>query len=225
MLESLLKELRVRFTTVPIKSVSTYRWKKIYSVTFIPCLSFISLELTITRNRIGTSSIFGKKQKDISSSLKFENKSLFPLNVIVYLYKGWRLSCWLKVVLSLTIQVVTGDRLMRNIWRIFHDLRAFRSYSRHQILGQIRTRTVQGQFINFSLKGTLSLLLTSFKPEADFYELKPRRWPSKNRFQLSAGSNLETLNTISSGYYVLTRLIFESRLKFCKPGLWFYRPL
>ena len=28
---------------------------------------------------------------------------------------------------------------------------------------------------------------------------KPRRWFAENRFQLSAGSNLETLNTISSG--------------------------
>ena len=31
-------------------------------------------------------------------------------------------------------------------------------------------------------------------PEAEFKELKPRRWSAKNRFQLSADSNLEILN-------------------------------
>ncbi len=47
----------------------------------------------------------------------------------------------------------------------------------------------------------ITLHLTSFKPEAEFKEFKPRRVKpeAKNRFQLSAGSNLETLNTISSG--------------------------
>ena len=34
-------------------------------------------------------------------------------------------------------------------------------------------------------------------PEAEFREFKSRRWTAKNRFKLSAGLNLETLNTIS----------------------------
>ena len=38
--------------------------------------------------------------------------------------------------------------------------------------------------------------LWSFLSEA---EIKPRRWTAKNRFQLSANANLETLNKISSG--------------------------
>ena len=35
--------------------------------------------------------------------------------------------------------------------------------------------------------------------ETEFKEFKPRRWTAKNRFQLSAGLNLKTLNTISCG--------------------------
>ena len=34
--------------------------------------------------------------------------------------------------------------------------------------------------------------------KAELKEFKSRRWTAKNWFQLSAGSNLETLNTISS---------------------------
>ena len=53
--------------------------------------------------------------------------------------------------------------------------------------------------------------------KAQFKEFKPRPWSSKNWFQLSTGSNLETLNTISSGanHMFEPRLIFEQRLKFC----------
>ena len=32
--------------------------------------------------------------------------------------------------------------------------------------------------------------------EAEFKKFKPRRWTDKNRFLLSAGPNLQTLNTI-----------------------------
>ena len=35
-------------------------------------------------------------------------------------------------------------------------------------------------------------------PEAEFKEFKPHRWTAKNRFHLSAGLNLKTLNTMSS---------------------------
>ena len=34
--------------------------------------------------------------------------------------------------------------------------------------------------------------------EVEFKDFKPRRWNAENQFQLSVGSNLETLNTISS---------------------------
>ena len=37
------------------------------------------------------------------------------------------------------------------------------------------------------------------KPESEFNEFKPRLKSAKNRFQMSAGLNLETLNTILSG--------------------------
>ena len=37
------------------------------------------------------------------------------------------------------------------------------------------------------------------KPEPEFNEFEPRLKSPKNRFQLSAGLNLKTLNTILSG--------------------------
>ena len=58
----------------------------------------------------------------------------------------------------------------------------------------------------------------SWKPEAEFIEFKPRLWIAKNRFQLNTGSNLETLNTISSGTnHDLFK--FETRLNFFEFGL------
>ena len=51
------------------------------------------------------------------------------------------------------------------------------------------------------------------KPESEFNEYEPRLRSSKNRFQFSAGFNLETLNII-----YLEQTIFESRLKF-KPQI------
>ena len=50
-------------------------------------------------------------------------------------------------------------------------------------------------------------------PESEFNEFEPRLRSSKNRFQLSAGLNFETLNTI------LEPTIFDPRLKFFKFGL------
>ena len=38
----------------------------------------------------------------------------------------------------------------------------------------------------------------TIKPEFEFNEFEPRLKSAKNRFQLSAGLNLETLNTILS---------------------------
>ena len=41
------------------------------------------------------------------------------------------------------------------------------------------------------------VILTSVQPESEFNEFEPRlKFAKKNRFQLSAGLNLETLNTI-----------------------------
>ena len=42
-------------------------------------------------------------------------------------------------------------------------------------------------------------LYSKFFSKTEFNEFKQRHWIAKNRFQLSADSNLETLNTISSG--------------------------
>jgi len=53
---------------------------------------------------------------------------------------------------------------------------------------------------------------------SEFNEFKPRLKSPKTRFQLSAGLNLEKLNTILSG----TNYIFEQRLKF-KPLLKFFK--
>ena len=47
------------------------------------------------------------------------------------------------------------------------------------------------------------------KPESEFNEYEPRLRSSKNRFQFSAGFNLETLNIV-----YLEPTIFESGLKF-----------
>ena len=51
----------------------------------------------------------------------------------------------------------------------------------------------------FSLQYIYKLKLNKDWIEAEFQEFQPRRWNAKNRFQLSADSNLETLNSISSG--------------------------
>ena len=53
---------------------------------------------------------------------------------------------------------------------------------------------------------------------SEFNEFEPRLKSAKNRFQLSAGLNLETLNTILSE----TNSIFKPRLKF-KPPLKFFK--
>ena len=55
------------------------------------------------------------------------------------------------------------------------------------------------------IKGTVS----------EFHDFESRLKPAKNRFQLSAGLNLEKLNSIFSG----TNNIY-ARLKFFKFGLW-----
>ena len=68
-----------------------------------------------------------------------------------------------------------------------------------------------------SLQHPPSSFLSKFnfwEPESEFNEFEPRLKSAKNRFQLSAGLNLETLNTILSG----TNSILEPRLKF-KPRL------
>ena len=49
-------------------------------------------------------------------------------------------------------------------------------------------------------------------------EFEPRLKSAKTRFQLSAGVNLETLNTILSGMFE-PHLKFKPRLKFFKFGL------
>ena len=54
-------------------------------------------------------------------------------------------------------------------------------------------------------------------PESEFNEFEPRLKPIKDRFKLSAGLNLEILNTILS-----IPTIFEPRLKF-KPQLKFFK--
>ena len=46
---------------------------------------------------------------------------------------------------------------------------------------------------------TYTFLLSVIKPGSKFNEFEPRLKSSKNRFQLSAGLNLEKLNTILSG--------------------------
>ena len=62
-----------------------------------------------------------------------------------------------------------------------------------------------------SIKKTVTQCTVILPAEAEFKEFKPCRWTAKNRFQLSAGSNLETLNTISSETNHVWR--FEPRLK------------
>ena len=54
---------------------------------------------------------------------------------------------------------------------------------------------------------------------SEFNEFEPRLKSTKNRFQLSAGLNLETLNTILSE---TKPTIFKPRLKF-KPPLKFFK--
>ena len=43
------------------------------------------------------------------------------------------------------------------------------------------------------------LIFLALQPESEFNEFKPRLKSAKNRFQLSAGLNLEKLNQILSG--------------------------
>ena len=50
-----------------------------------------------------------------------------------------------------------------------------------------------------NLRGDARFTTVPFKPESEFNEFEPRLKSAKNRFQLSAGLNLETLNTILSG--------------------------
>ena len=60
----------------------------------------------------------------------------------------------------------------------------------------------------------------TIKPEFEFNEFEPRLKSAKNRFQLSAGLNLETLNTILSGTnYIWAASQFNPRLKFFKRPL------
>ena len=55
------------------------------------------------------------------------------------------------------------------------------------------------------------------KTVSEFNEFKPRLKSPKNRFQMSAGLNLEKWNTILSG--TNPRLKFKPRLKFFNFGL------
>ena len=56
--------------------------------------------------------------------------------------------------------------------------------------------------------------------ESEFNVFEPRLKSAKNRFQLSAGLNLETLNTIEVEPTIFAlRLKFKPRLKFFKFGL------
>ena len=55
-------------------------------------------------------------------------------------------------------------------------------------------------------------------PKAELKEFKSRCWTSKNWFQLNTGSNLETLNTISSetNHVWAVCIEFETQHKFFK---------
>ena len=68
-----------------------------------------------------------------------------------------------------------------------------------------------------------------FRPVSEFNEFEPRSKSAKNRFQLSAGLNLKTLNTILSEtnhIWAGPRLKFKPQLKFFEFGLGLYiKPL
>ena len=58
------------------------------------------------------------------------------------------------------------------------------------------------------------------RSESEFNEFKPRLKAVKNRFQLSAGLNLEKFDTVLSESIIFSlRLKFKLQLKFFKFGL------
>ena len=58
------------------------------------------------------------------------------------------------------------------------------------------------------------------RSESEFNEFKPRLKAAKNRFQLSAGLNLEKFDTVLSESIIFSlRLKFKLQLKFLKFGL------
>ena len=76
----------------------------------------------------------------------------------------------------------------------------FRIYKK-KLLDTIEFSPKNNSFLNYGVNNYLCLLMwiRILDSESEFNEFEPRLKSAKNRFQLSAGLNLETLNTILSG--------------------------
>ena len=73
----------------------------------------------------------------------------------------------------------------------------------------------------FIIKGCNRFFHLPVAETSEFNEFEPRLKSAKSLFQLSAGFNLKTLNTILSGTnHIRARLKFKPRLKFFEFGLW-----
>ena len=89
----------------------------------------------------------------------------------------------------------------------------------------LRPTTIENVLDSLPTKSKLSIYNnTSRSAVSEFNEFKPRLKSHKNRFQLSAGLNVEKLNTILSKTSKFERrLKFRPRLKFFKFGLWTFK--
>ena len=68
-----------------------------------------------------------------------------------------------------------------------------------------------------------NFVLDNYNPESEFNEFEPRLKSAKNRFQLSAGTNLEKLNTILNG---TNHIWAAARILYIRPPIpWSRYPL